>query len=302
MKLAAVILSIAALLPAALATGTPIRIMPLGDSITVGYPGTNSYRKTLNTLLQNNGHTVDFVGSQTYGEFADNQHEGHNGWYADHTTATNTILSHISGWMAATPADIVLLHIGTNDINGGNEEPAEVSAILNELFTENSNATIVLALIINRKAGEDHRDDTSAYNINLNTMAQTRIALGDDIIVVDMESGAGLDYSTNSLDMGASHPTQLGYDKMATNWYPAVVQAIINQISIPTIDAISVTDSVVSLEISNLSSGKMVTIEQTDILVSPAWSNVGLFVSDSSIINWTGSASMTSAFFRVLSE
>ncbi|MEE9368939.1 MAG: SGNH/GDSL hydrolase family protein [Pontiella sp.] len=301
MKRAAVILSIAALLPVAFAIGSPIRVMPLGDSITVGYPGTNSYRKTLKELLQNNGHAVDFVGSQTYGEFADNQHEGHNGWYADDATATNTILSHVAGWMTATPADIILLHIGTNDILSESANATEVSDILDEIFSVNSNATVVLALIIN--STNRYNVEISTYNSNLNSMAQLRIASGEDLIVVDMGNGAGLDYTNPSVDMADTyHPSQLGYDKMATNWFPAVVQAIINQIRVPTIDSISVADSSVNLAISNLSTGKQITIEQTETLIPPAWSNVGLFVSDASLTNWTGPASMRSAYYRVISE
>jgi hypothetical protein len=45
----------------------PMRIMPLGDSITdgtaSGTPGYGGYRGTLHTLLTNAGFNVDYVGS-----------------------------------------------------------------------------------------------------------------------------------------------------------------------------------------------------------------------------------------------
>jgi len=99
-----------------------IRIMPLGDSITQGIgsgadPDDNdhqvSYRKTLWDLLVNAGYDVDFVGSQDSGsmEFADPDHEAYPGGRADE------IRDGIYNWLVAHPADIILLHIGTNDIN-----------------------------------------------------------------------------------------------------------------------------------------------------------------------------------------
>jgi hypothetical protein len=68
-------------------TPTPIRIMPLGDSITYGTSstGTVGYRRPLYQLLAGAGYSVDFVGSQTNGspnDFDRNQ-EGHSGWRAD---------------------------------------------------------------------------------------------------------------------------------------------------------------------------------------------------------------------------
>ena len=52
-------------------------------------------------------------------------------------------------------------------------------------------------------------------------MAQTRIANGDKIIIVDMENGASIVYgqAPNSGDMWDNkHPYETGYEKMATVW------------------------------------------------------------------------------------
>jgi len=59
-----------------------------------------------------------------------------------------------------------------------------------------------------------------AYNTNLVTMAQDRINSGDQILIVDMECGAGLNYSTDMIDQ--LHPNQTGYDKMADKWFDAI--------------------------------------------------------------------------------
>jgi hypothetical protein len=62
------------------ANGT-IRIMPLGNSITYGYPGDEGYRKDLYLDLVDAGYDVDFVGSLSDGVGFDSDHEGHIGWY-----------------------------------------------------------------------------------------------------------------------------------------------------------------------------------------------------------------------------
>ncbi len=305
---AGVILVAIAFLHGTLAGGSSIRILPLGDSITHGYwsgisTDYNSYRKALKILLNSAGHSTDFVGSLTAGNFPDNQHEGHDGWYADHDTQTNRILDHVAGWMVATAADIVLLHIGTNDIHGENADAAEVSDILDEIFDANSNATVVLALIINARVDHDpdHRANISTYNSNMNTMAQARIVSGDDIIVVDMENGAEIDYSDPSADMGDSrHPSQRGYDKMATNWYPAVVQAIESQTPSLRIGSIIVSGSSMALAIDNLTPGRPSIIEQTDSLMSSIWSNVVEFVPTTMHTNWILPIGSTNGYYRVI--
>src|SRR3989442_13321837 len=83
-------LGVGAALPAAAATGTPstaaapapLRLMPLGDSITwgVGSPSGNSYRDFLGSRLAAEGHALDFVGSGRNGTMSDPDNEGHSGW------------------------------------------------------------------------------------------------------------------------------------------------------------------------------------------------------------------------------
>jgi lysophospholipase L1-like esterase len=287
----------------------PIRLLPLGDSITHGYwsgIGTNtynSYRKELKNLLDTNGFPSDFVGSLADGSFPDHQHEGHDGWHADEAATTNDILGRVAGWMADTDADIVLLHIGTNDILDNEANAMEVSNILDEIYGANSNASVVLALIINADPAQGTSADISTYNSNLNIMAQSRISAGEDLLVVDMENGAGLDYG--SPDMIGMHPSPTGYIKMATNWYPAVVKAIGRQYAYrngpPHIDLITATHSSISLELNNLTAGLPVHVEQTDSLTSAAWTNAGSFVPLGSTTQWINqTAPGHAAFYRLV--
>ena len=299
-----IILLASVFLQGTLAESTPVRILPLGDSITHGYwsgisTDYNSYRKELKHLLETNGYAVDFVGSLTDGDFADNQHEGHDGWFADHETDTRRMVGHAANWVIASSADIVLLHIGTNDVNGGNESSDEVSAILDEIFSTNNQATVVLALIINGSTNYHKRTQTSVYNTNLNTMAQARIANGDDIIVVDMENEAGLNYASTDMN-DTLHPSQAGYDKMATNWYPAIALTIDRRTPPPCIESLVFSGDLLVLSINNLSTGRQASIEQTGSIIFPAWSNAATFMPSTTHTNWSLSEKRTEAYYRVV--
>jgi lysophospholipase L1-like esterase len=198
-------------------TLSPIRIMPLGDSITYGTnsTGTVSYRRPLYQLLTGAGHSVDFVGSQTDGTPTDfdRNHEGHRGWRADQ------IRDGITGWLNSTPADVVLLHIGTNDITqyqGATSTAADIGQILDNINTwetAHNQVWVVLARIINRN--DTLSGTTTTLNVQIQNLANTRIAGGDKIVVVDMESA--LSYPGDLSD--TLHPNDAGYGKMAAVWY-----------------------------------------------------------------------------------
>src|SRR5215204_1906117 len=91
-----------------------IRIMPLGDSITqgVGSPLGDGYRGLLWDLFQQSGLVVDFVGGGQSGpsSLPDRDHQGTSGERADE------LLPRIPGLMSTYLPDVVLLMIGTNDV------------------------------------------------------------------------------------------------------------------------------------------------------------------------------------------
>jgi len=235
--------------------GVPVRIMPLGDSIThenyrdnkynVGgseeIPDVNrtAYRKELLNLLQIDNYSVDFVGSLNSGSavMPDADHEGHNGW------TDNNITDNVFDFLTANPAEVVLLHIGTNgDIN--DDSAADVNATLEEIdryeIANNTHIKVVLARIIDCWGDWNASAATPAktlvctptfkthiqnFNTNLDAMVTSRVAAGDDITVADMQTGAGLDY--NATDMiDDLHPNVTGYAKMANAWYTALETVI----------------------------------------------------------------------------
>jgi lysophospholipase L1-like esterase len=202
-------------------TFSQIRIMPLGDSITRGVHGSSDstgYRRALYQSLTGAGHSVDFVGSQTDGTPTDfdRNHEGHSGWRADQ------IRDNISSWLTTNPADIILLHIGTNDISqhqadfGVGGTIHEVRQILDRIDAKSTATVVFLARIINRNDG--YSATTTTYNRQLQDSADKWITKGDLITVVDQESA--LSYPADLAD--AVHPNDVGYGKMAQCWFTAL--------------------------------------------------------------------------------
>lgn len=214
------------------AFAAPIKIMPLGDSITydsgaVGHPAYQvSYRKDLWDSLKAAGYRIDFVGSKRTGwayeatEGFDPDHEGHPGW-KDYMIADN-----VYNWLATYQPDIVLLHIGTNGLY---PSPTDVEKILDEIDRYSKVVTVFLARIINQRCSTDtppcpRAQRTTDFNDNVEAMALTRIANGDKIVIVDMENGAGIDYRRYPLgDISDNvHPSATGYAKMANAWFDAL--------------------------------------------------------------------------------
>ena len=214
----------------------PIRIMPLGDSITRGSSVSMQdnnyivgYRQNLYLDLINRGYDVDFVGSMNSGSLArpvfDINHEGHSGWCADGCVSTmGDILDNVYNFLTNNPANIILLHIGTNDVSAGHENAAEVGAILDEIYRYNPDIIVVLAQIINRTDSKALR--TTQYNNALGVLAKSRAEYGNTLYLVDMEHA--LNYSYDMDD--ALHPNATGYAKMADVWLTALEPLLSRQL------------------------------------------------------------------------
>jgi len=230
-------LLVATLLTGSLVAAEPVKIMPLGDSITYGgqlsgiTPDESiAYRGSLWTTLNAAQYDVDFVGSQQAGlnyqtttdPSFDLDNEGHNGYHAEQ------IASDITAYLPdANAADIVLLHIGTNDLfytgegNGATvaQTITDVNNILDAIYTQSPETKVILAQIIN---AQNPLQIISNYNFNLNSLVQTRLENGEKIDLVDMENS--IDYNTDMVDN--LHPNEQGYAKIANVWYDALKAAI----------------------------------------------------------------------------
>ena len=211
-----------------LLSAEPIRIMPLGDSITYDNRVADltnprprgertAYRSHLWYSLQDAQYSADFVGSQRAGENIippfDPDNEGHPGWGFD------DIGQNILTYLNHSKPNIILLHIGTN--NGSSSSPYGMNLILDEInyykLTVDSNLRVIIALIINT---QDNDPITRTLNKRLNQLLTERIISGEEIEIVDMYRGANLtsqDYSDRY------HPTDNGYKKMANLWLNTII-------------------------------------------------------------------------------
>src|SRR4051794_3333390 len=190
----------------------PIKIMPLGDSITwgVGSTTTSSYRAALwNRLVNQAGYAVDFVGSQQSGSLPDTDNEGHSGWRIDE------IAANVDGWLATYQPDVILLHIGTNDMNQNYQvgtAPQRLGGLIDQILAARPTATVLVAKII------PPPDATLQARINAFNAAVPGIvgSRGTRARLVDLSTLAASDLNDTL------HPNDTGYARMAVRWYTAL--------------------------------------------------------------------------------
>lgn len=197
-------------------TVTPIAIMPLGDSITDGFNVAGGYRIKLWNTIVSNGQKVDFVGSMTNGpaELADKNHEGHSGWRIDQIDAK------INEWMNTYKPQIVMLHIGTNDIAQGYgvaSAPDRLSALIDKICANlPENGKIYVSSIIPLAMG-NMNSQIIDYNSKIPGIVKSKADAGKPAYFVEMYSKI----TTADLADGV-HCNRTGYDKMADVWYEAI--------------------------------------------------------------------------------
>jgi chitodextrinase/lysophospholipase L1-like esterase len=205
-------------------TKTLTRVMALGDSITHSFTNLKSYRYYLWQRLQQAGKGVDFVGSQTRAingppadlDF-DQNHQGHTGLRADE------ILNNISSWASSARPDVVLIHLGTNDLRAS-QSPAstisELGQIIDVLRSVNANVKILLAQII--PSGDAPLSIYQDFNSRIPGLASSKSTGQSPVIVVDQFTGFNL--STDTFD--SLHPNDSGDQKIASKFYDALVNLL----------------------------------------------------------------------------
>lgn len=192
-----------------------LRIMPLGDSITHGAGSSHGggYRPMLNDLLKQEGADVTFVGSQRSGP-APNAHEGHPAW----------TISQLAGITDAALAqyrpDVVLLHIGTNDMSNNDNPggaPARLGALIDQIFRAAPKVTLLVSTIVPSTLGTT-QERIRRFNEAIRREVGTRRTSGKHVYLVSMTSVT----LTDLADL--LHPNDSGYLKMAGAFFHGLVQ------------------------------------------------------------------------------
>jgi lysophospholipase L1-like esterase len=233
-------------------------IMPLGDSITAGYiPGgciPGGYRQELYTNLTAANCAFHFVGSQTVYSSGtldatdQNHHEGHDAY------SIQQIIDGVknSNWLDVNP-DIILLHIGANDILTSTTTAASerFDTLLGEIVARKPNARIIVAKII---GGSTVTNDSraAAYDsgiVDYNAAIELKVKhhaedLGQRVSLIDMYSLMNISHQTDTqgrpLFTDISHPTQIGYNLMGDAWAGAIRSVSIPEPGVVTLAATGV--------------------------------------------------------------
>lgn len=204
----------------AAAAKVPLRMMPLGASLTAGYlsTGHNGFRQDLRNMLTSDGFSIDMVGSRKEGTMQDNDNEGWSGFRIAeiHDRATRSV--------PGLQPNIFTVNAGTNDakqnyqLSSGGER---LDKMLEDLWTMSPNSTIILSsLIINLKATADANAVT--LNKQFRAVAQQKIAQNKRLVYVDFHGPDGPQKKDMADD---THPGDVGYNKLAKILFRGVKEA-----------------------------------------------------------------------------
>ncbi|KAL9082944.1 MAG: hypothetical protein Q9165_008725 [Trypethelium subeluteriae] len=204
---------------ASVSKGAPLRILPLGDSITYGYndPTGNSYRRDIQCLLWTGGNPVTMIGSVKNGNWENNESDS----FIYHTIDEIRQASVPELTRNTSKPNIILLHAGTvNFVLSENvtNAPDRLGHFI-DFITQNNPSTllIVAQLIPNAKPGVGQLVDW--YNEEIPAVVAARAREGKKVVLTSM-SGV----TTEDLP-DQTHPNELGASIMAKRFYEAIVEA-----------------------------------------------------------------------------
>ncbi len=198
----------------------PLRVMPLGDSITYGSGFEGGYRIGLWNYFTQDNLQVDLVGSQANGPLdIDPNHEGHPG------KTIQYIRENINTWLSIQRPDVVLLLIGTNDIlnplaHDFANAPYRLSALIHQITLNAPEADIMVASV---PPLEDSLANSRVleFNAEIPTIINAHARWGESVYFVDMFAALTPDDLADGV-----HPNAAGYAKMAQVWYGALADRL----------------------------------------------------------------------------
>ncbi|KAL2819388.1 hypothetical protein BJX63DRAFT_428611 [Aspergillus granulosus] len=207
---------------------TPLRILPLGASITWGLASSdnNGYRKALRDQLRSDGFDVNMVGSRSNGEMADNDVEATSGYIIDEVraAAANSLIY---------KPNVVLINAGTNDCRRNlaiDTAGERMRALIMDLLTapDMSHTLIVLSTLL-QSGNEITMSNQPLVNAQYRNLVTDLRGKGHNIVLAEMDPQDGegsnrLTYPDSFADV--THPNDQGYKIMASIWYDAIKAAV----------------------------------------------------------------------------
>lgn len=217
------------------ADNPPIKILPLGDSITCASKYKTSYRYPLWKQLIDTGKHVEFIGSQTqkgnggriWATYKDYPfpaaNEGHSGWRTDQILdGLNNTIKGLTTWINRYTPDIALIHLGTNDMYQAQTPEStrdEIEQIIVTLRNKNPQIKVLLAKIIPLPLPKGK--NIPRLNQLLAQLASKLNQPNSPVVSVDMYSGFSLN---TDMQHDHIHPNVSGEEKMAQRWFNALTR------------------------------------------------------------------------------
>ncbi len=217
--------------------GSPCAVLPLGDSITEGFGSSGGgYRVELFREALQNGKSLTFVGNLQNGPSSvDNHpfpksHEGHGGFTIDSGTGYSGISGAITDQALANyHPNIVLLMIGTNDINGNIDvaaAPTRLGKLIDDITTRAPNALLIVATII-PVDNEGTNSKVKTYDAAIPGIVGKRAAAGKHVALVDNYAAFSKDPNYRAtLMFNYLHPNDAGYEVLGRSFYGAISAAL----------------------------------------------------------------------------
>ncbi|KAK3985052.1 putative endoglucanase X [Cladorrhinum sp. PSN332] len=195
--------------------------MPLGDSIT----DYGCWRAWIWERFQKEGYDIDLVGGERAGENCnslsfDRDHEGHPGFQAYDIATKNQLI----GWLKKNPADIVTMHLGTNDIIRVARKASDILAaqgkLIDQMRESNPEMRIIVAQII-PLANSNNNRQVRELNSAIPAWAASKNSTASPIWVVDQNAN----FSATADLYDGIHASASGDVKIADRFYPAIIEA-----------------------------------------------------------------------------
>jgi autotransporter-associated beta strand protein len=233
----------------AVPTGLPanLKIMPLGDSITYGFNGTNAgYRGLLYSALSPVAPNFQYVGSSVVNPGSlpaspvDQRHnEGHSSY------TINDVSNNLDGfdnarflqyggpernpngghWFDGIPnirdpiyPDVITMMIGTNDVTNLTGIDTRLQDLIAKITTMRPSAKLLVAKI---SPLPDFQAAMETYNGIVENQVAGFQAAGKQVYLVDMRTG----FPANGLDPDRVHPNDIGFTFMTSRWYDGIFAA-----------------------------------------------------------------------------
>ena len=233
----------------------PLRILPLGDSITRGsylakndgkstglpHPMGGGWRKALQDKLRGAGVAYDFVGELQYAAFGqdgriapgfDPDHHGLAGFgntgilKGGKVPTLPDVLASLGVPHIEVPGIVDVLHKHHPDVilmmTGANGFDAAARDRLIRTIGDTSAAHLFVATILPQKAPRAGWEKVDEYNASLPAIVASQKAAGKRITLVDMHGAL----TAEDLLPDGVHPSQEGMEKMAVTWFSALQSGV----------------------------------------------------------------------------